>query len=88
MNLLEENYSEAGYMVIGFTCKQCNYRNDYQVARGYLFLAKVVTLMAFIPLLTGSDGNLRTQVSTVVINGMNTDEMRSQLWGLICYKSD
>lgn len=40
-------------------------------------LAKVVTLAAFIPLLTGTGGNVGAQSSTVVIRGMNTDEIRS-----------
>ncbi|MBP5977598.1 magnesium transporter [Brasilonema sp. CT11] len=38
-------------------------------------LSKVVTLAAFIPLLTGTGGNVGAQSSTVVIRGMNTDEM-------------
>lgn len=40
-------------------------------------LAKVVTLTAFIPLLTGTGGNVGAQSSTVVIRGINTDEIRS-----------
>lgn len=40
-------------------------------------LAKVVTLTAFIPLLTGTSANVSAQSSTVVISGMNTDEIRS-----------
>jgi magnesium transporter len=40
-------------------------------------LAKVVTLTAFIPLLTGTGGNVGAQSSTVVIRGMNTEEIRS-----------
>ncbi len=40
-------------------------------------LQKVVTLAAFIPLLTGTGGNVGAQSSTVVIRGMNTGEMRS-----------
>ncbi|MGF2038133.1 MAG: magnesium transporter [Nostoc sp. CmiVER01] len=40
-------------------------------------LAQVVTLTAFIPLLTGTGGNVGAQSSTVVIRGMNTDEIRS-----------
>ncbi len=39
-------------------------------------LAKVVTLAAFIPLLVGTGGNVGAQSSTVVIRGMNTDEIR------------
>lgn len=40
-------------------------------------LQKVVKLAAFIPLLTGTGGNVGAQSSTVVIRGMNTDELRS-----------
>ncbi|WP_088242370.1 magnesium transporter [Calothrix rhizosoleniae] len=40
-------------------------------------LQKVVTLAAFIPLLTGTGGNVGAQSSTVVIRGMNTDEIHS-----------
>ncbi len=40
-------------------------------------LQQVVTLAAFIPLLTGTGGNVGAQSSTVVIRGMNTDEIRS-----------
>ncbi|MBD1930721.1 MULTISPECIES: magnesium transporter [Cyanophyceae] len=40
-------------------------------------LQKVVALAAFIPLLTGTGGNVGAQSSTVVIRGMNTDEIRS-----------
>ncbi|NWF60324.1 MAG: magnesium transporter [Fischerella sp.] len=40
-------------------------------------LAKVVVLAAFIPLLTGTGGNVGAQSSTVVIRGMNTEEIRS-----------
>ncbi|WP_017652857.1 magnesium transporter [Fortiea contorta] len=39
-------------------------------------LTKVVTLTAFIPLLTGTGGNVGAQSSTVVIRGMNTEEIR------------
>jgi len=38
-------------------------------------LQKVVALAAFIPLLTGTGGNVGAQSSTVVIRGMNTDEI-------------
>lgn len=38
-------------------------------------LAKVTVLAAFIPLLTGTGGNIGTQSSTVVIRGLSTDEM-------------
>lgn len=40
-------------------------------------LAKVMTLTAFMPLVTGTGGNVGAQSSTVVIRGMNTDEIRS-----------
>ncbi|MBW4431207.1 MAG: magnesium transporter [Pelatocladus maniniholoensis HA4357-MV3] len=40
-------------------------------------LQKVVVLAAFIPLLTGTGGNVGAQSSTVVIRGMNTDEIRA-----------
>lgn len=39
-------------------------------------LQQVVSLAAFIPLLTGTGGNVGAQSSTVVIRGMNTDEIR------------
>lgn len=39
-------------------------------------LQQVVVLAAFIPLLTGTGGNVGAQSSTVVIRGMNTDEIR------------
>lgn len=39
-------------------------------------LAKVTVLAAFIPLLTGTGGNIGTQSSTVVIRGLNTDEIK------------
>ncbi|NER35856.1 MAG: magnesium transporter [Oscillatoria sp. SIO1A7] len=39
-------------------------------------LEKVVVLAAFIPLLTGTGGNVGAQSSTVVIRGLNTDEIR------------
>ncbi|MEB3339224.1 magnesium transporter [Okeania sp.] len=38
-------------------------------------LQRVVALAAFIPLLTGTGGNVGAQSSTVVIRGMNTDEI-------------
>jgi len=40
-------------------------------------LEKVVVLAAFIPLLTGTGGNVGAQSSTVVIRGMNTEEIRA-----------
>lgn len=39
-------------------------------------LQRVVTLAAFIPLLTGTGGNVGAQSSTVVIRGLNTEELR------------
>lgn len=39
-------------------------------------LQQVVALAAFIPLLTGTGGNVGAQSSTVVIRGLNTDEIR------------
>ena len=39
-------------------------------------LKSVVALAAFIPLLIGSGGNVGAQSSTVVIRGLNTDELR------------
>jgi magnesium transporter len=39
-------------------------------------LQQVVTLAAFIPLLTGTGGNVGAQSSTVVIRGFNTEEIR------------
>lgn len=38
-------------------------------------LVQVTVLAAFIPLLTGTGGNIGTQSSTVVIRGLSTDEM-------------
>jgi magnesium transporter len=38
-------------------------------------LQQVVALAAFIPLLTGTGGNVGSQSSTVVIRGLNTDEI-------------
>ncbi|CBN53961.1 MULTISPECIES: magnesium transporter [Kamptonema] len=40
-------------------------------------LQQVVVLAAFIPLLTGTGGNVGAQSSTVVIRGLNTDEIRA-----------
>lgn len=40
-------------------------------------LEQVVSLAAFIPLLIGTGGNVGAQSSTVVIRGLNTDELRS-----------
>lgn len=47
-------------------------------------LKQVVILTAFIPLLTGTGGNVGAQSSTVVIRGMSTDEIRSMgVWEVI-----
>ncbi len=47
-------------------------------------LQQVVILTAFIPLLTGTGGNVGAQSSTVVIRGMSTDEIRSlKIWQII-----
>ncbi|MGB3532587.1 MAG: magnesium transporter [Microcoleaceae cyanobacterium] len=40
-------------------------------------IQQVVSLSFFIPLLTGTGGNVGAQSSTVVIRGMNTDEIRA-----------
>ncbi len=40
-------------------------------------LTRLAVLAAFIPLLTGTGGNVGAQSSTVVIRGLNTDEIRS-----------
>lgn len=40
-------------------------------------LQQVVTLAVFIPLLTGTGGNVGAQSSTVVIRGLNTDELQA-----------
>lgn len=40
-------------------------------------IIKYAVLSAFIPLLTGTGGNVGSQSSTVVIRGLNTDEFRS-----------
>ncbi|MBW4679089.1 MAG: magnesium transporter [Microcoleus vaginatus WJT46-NPBG5] len=40
-------------------------------------LQQVVSLAAFIPLLVGTGGNVGAQSSTVVIRGLNTDEIRA-----------
>ena len=40
-------------------------------------IVRYAVLSAFIPLLTGTGGNVGSQSSTVVIRGLNTDEIRS-----------
>lgn len=48
-------------------------------------LEQVVALAAFIPLLIGTGGNVGAQSSTVVIRGLNTDELRpSRAVQVIC----
>ncbi len=49
-------------------------------------LRQVVTLAAFIPLLTGTGGNVGAQSSTVVIRGLNTDEIRSLGVGYVIFR--
>ncbi len=47
-------------------------------------LQQVVALAAFIPLLIGTGGNVGAQSSTVVIRGLNTDEIsKSKAWQII-----
>jgi magnesium transporter len=47
-------------------------------------LAQAVALTAFIPLLIGTGGNVGAQSSTVVIRGLNTDELRlTKPWAVI-----
>ncbi|MEC4987071.1 MAG: magnesium transporter, partial [Oscillatoria sp. PMC 1076.18] len=49
-------------------------------------LQQVVTLAAFIPLLTGTGGNVGAQSSTVVIRGLNTDEIRDLGAGQVIFR--
>lgn len=63
-------------MVVGFTYNQYTITGIIIKSQEKI-LTKIVTLTAFIPLLTGAGVNVRAQSSTVVIRGMNTDEMRS-----------
>jgi magnesium transporter len=49
-------------------------------------LEKVVVLAAFIPMLTGTGGNVGAQSSTVVIRGLNTDEMRDLGPGQVVFR--
>ncbi|MDY6783959.1 MAG: magnesium transporter [Cyanobacteriota bacterium] len=46
------------------------------INRNSALLQQVVALAAFIPLLTGTGGNVGAQSSTVIIRGLNTDEIR------------
>jgi magnesium transporter len=49
-------------------------------------LATLPVLAAFIPLLTGTGGNIGTQSSTVVIRGLNTDEINNIGTGKIIFR--
>ncbi len=49
-------------------------------------LQQVVTLAAFIPLLTGTGGNVGAQSSTVVIRGLNTEAMNNLGPGPIIFR--
>ena len=49
-------------------------------------LKEVVILAAFIPLLTGTGGNVGAQSSTVVIRGLNTDEIKNMGAGKVIFR--
>ncbi|MGK7899184.1 MAG: magnesium transporter [Xenococcus sp. (in: cyanobacteria)] len=49
-------------------------------------LSQVVTLAAFMPLLTGTGGNVGAQSSTVVIRGLNTDEIVDMGAGTVVFR--
>ena len=49
-------------------------------------LQEVVILAAFIPLLTGTGGNVGAQSSTVVIRGLNTEEIQSMGAGKVVFR--
>lgn len=49
-------------------------------------LQQVVTLTAFIPLLTGTGGNVGAQSSTVVIRGLNTEEITDMGSGKVVFR--
>ena len=49
-------------------------------------LEKAVTLVAFIPLLTGTGGNVGAQSSTVVIRGLNTEEINNMGVGKVVFR--
>ena len=49
-------------------------------------LQQVVILAAFIPLLTGTGGNVGAQSSTVVIRGLNTDEIKDMGAGKVVFR--
>ena len=49
-------------------------------------LEQVVILTAFIPLLTGTGGNVGAQSSTVVIRGLNTEEIQNMGAGKVIFR--
>ena len=49
-------------------------------------LQEVVILAAFIPLLTGTGGNVGAQSSTVVISGLNTEEIQNMGAGKVVFR--
>ena len=49
-------------------------------------LQEVVILAAFIPLLTGTGGNVGAQSSTVVIRGLNTEEIQNMGAGKVIFR--
>ena len=49
-------------------------------------LKQVVILAAFIPLLTGTGGNVGAQSSTVVIRGLNTEEIQNMGAGKVIFR--
>lgn len=49
-------------------------------------LQQVVTLAAFIPLLTGTGGNVGAQSSTVVIRGLNTEDINALGRGQVIFR--
>ncbi len=49
-------------------------------------LQQVVILAAFIPLLTGTGGNVGAQSSTVVIRGLNTEEIKDMGSGKVVFR--
>lgn len=49
-------------------------------------IAQMAILTAFIPLLTGTGGNVGAQSSTVVIRGLNTDEIRDLGTGKVIFR--
>ena len=49
-------------------------------------LERAVTLVAFIPLLTGTGGNVGAQSSTVVIRGLNTEEITDMGAGKVIFR--